>query len=220
MREVVARVAARKVKDAPADRLWMRVSLGLLCLLTLVVVASALHRMHLYQESYGFTTLRLTVDVFEGWLGVVVLLVMVVGGLGLGRWLPRLALLTGAVALLGLAAINPDAWVAGRNIDRYETTTVLDISYLQGLSADAAPVIAGRLPADAAACALRYLSSHQLSEDNEDPLAWNLGRARAEAVIDELDPAYALLTYASKPAAVPEDPCGPVIAAYAVKPTR
>ena len=149
--------AARKVKDAPTDRLWMRVSLGLLCLLTLVVVGSALHRMNLYQEAYGFTTLRLTVDVFEGWLGVVVLLVMVVGGLGHGRWLPRLALVTGAVAVLGLAAINPDAWVAGRNIDRYEATGKLDISYLQSLSADAAPVIADRLPADVAACALRYL---------------------------------------------------------------
>ena len=91
--------------------------------------------MNLYQEAYGFTTLRVTVDVFEGWLGVVVLLVMVVGGLGYGRWLPRLALVTGAVAVLGLASINPDAWVAGRNIDRYEATGKLDIDYLQGLSA-------------------------------------------------------------------------------------
>jgi hypothetical protein len=200
--------AARKVKDAPADRLWMRVSLGLLCVLTLVVVGSALHRMSLYQEAYGFTTLRLTVDVFEGWLGVLVLLVMVVGGLGHGRWLPRLALVTGAVAVLGLAAINPDAWVAGRNIDRYESTGKLDITYLQGLSADAAPVIAERLPADAAACALKYLPLNQLSEDDDHPLGWNLGRSRAEDVVADLDPAYA---YQS----APDDPCGPVVDAYA-----
>ena len=148
---------ARKVEDTPTDRLWMRVALGLLCLLTLVVVGSALHRMNLYQETYGFTTLRLTVDVFEGRPGVVVLLVMIVGGLGLGRWLPRLALVTGAVAVLGLAAINPDAWVAGRNIDRYEASGKIDLSYLQFISADAAPVIAERLPEDAAACTLRLL---------------------------------------------------------------
>ena len=132
----------------------MRASLGLLCLLTLVVVGSALHRMNLYQETYGFTTLRLTVDVFEGWLGVVVLLVMVVGGLGYGRWLPRIALVTGAVAVLGLASINPDAWVAGRNIDRFEAKGEIDLSYLQSLSRDAAPVIADRLPEDVAACVL------------------------------------------------------------------
>ncbi|CAA9402568.1 MAG: hypothetical protein AVDCRST_MAG60-2194 [uncultured Nocardioides sp.] len=202
--------AARKVRDDVTDRLWMRASLGLLCLLTLVVVASALHRMHVYQEAYGFTTLRLTVDVFEGWLGVVIVLVMVVGGLGYGRWLPRLALVTGAAALLGLALLNPDAWVAGHNIDRYEATGELDLVYLQSLSADAAPVIAERLPADAAACALRRLPYSSLSEENDDPLAWNLSRTRAQRVVATLDPAYALTASTG-----PEDPCGPVIDAYA-----
>jgi two-component system sensor histidine kinase BaeS len=200
--------AARKVKDAPTDRLWMRLSLGLLCLLTLVVVGSALHRMNLYQEAYGFTTLRLTVDVFEGWLGVVVLLVMVVGGLGHGRWLPRLALVTGAVAVLGLAAMNPDAWVAGRNIDRYEADGKLDIYYLQSLSADAAPVIAERLPADVAVCALRLLPLNQLSEDNDEGLGWNLGRSRAEVALSGLDMEAARPTGAG-------DPCGPIVDAYA-----
>jgi two-component system sensor histidine kinase BaeS len=200
--------AARKVKDAPTDLLWMRLSLGLLCLLTLVVVGSALHRMNLYQEAYGFTTLRLTVDVFEGWLGVVVLLVMVVGGLGHGRWLPRIALVTGAVAVLGLAAINPDGWVAGRNIDRFEATGKLDIGYLQDLSADAAPVIADRLPADAAACALRYVSFDQPSEDDDAALGWNLGRSRAEDAVAGLDMEGTLPGAAG-------DPCGELIDAYA-----
>lgn len=199
--------AARKVKDTRVDRLWMRVSLGLLCLLTLVVVGSALHRMSLYQEAYGFTTLRLTVDVFEGWLGVVVLLVMIVGGLGHGRWLPRLALITGAVAVLGLAAINPDAWVAGRNIDRYESTGRLDIYYLQSLSADAAPVIVDRLPADVAACALRYLPLNQLSKENDKAMGWNLGRARAQDALADLDMAATRSSAAG-------DPCGPIIDAY------
>lgn len=205
--------AARKVKDDPVDQLWMRASLGLLCVLTLVVVGSALHRMNLYQEAYGFTTLRLTVDVFEGWLGVVVLLVMMVGGLGRGRWLPRLALVTGAVAVIGLAAINPDAWVAGRNIDRYETTGDLDIYYLKSLSADAAPVIAERLPADAAACTLVLLPLNQLSEDNDDAFGWNLGRSRARDAVASLD-------LESTTPTIEGDPCGPIIDAYAAGTTR
>ncbi|QIK76411.1 DUF4153 domain-containing protein [Nocardioides piscis] len=202
--------AARKVKDEPTDRLWMRISLGLLCSFTLVVVASALYRMHLYQEAYGFTTLRVTVDVFEGWLGVVVLLVMVVGGAGHGRWLPRLALLSGAIAFLGLAAINPDAWVAGRNIDRYEATGKLDIAYLQSLSADAAPVIAERLPADVAVCALRPrrpADSGEAGEARDSVLDWNLGRSRAQDAVADLD------TDAARPTSA-GDPCGPVIDAY------
>ena len=122
-------------------------------MLTLLVVASALRGMAVYQDAYGFTTLRLFVDVFEGWLGFVVLAIMVAGAVGRGAWLPRIALVSGAVALVGLAAINPDAWVAGRNIDRYEATGKLDLRYLQDLSADAAPVIVG--PAAAGGLPLR-----------------------------------------------------------------
>lgn len=181
---LVVWAAARRAGDAPLDRLWLRLSLGVLCLLTLVVVASALYRMHVYQEAYGFTTLRLVVDVFEGWLGLVVLTVMVAGGLGLGRWVPRIALVTGAVATLGLAVLNPDAWVAGRNIDRYEETGSLDLRYLQSLSADAAPVVAERLPAEVAGCVLQY---NQLEEEGRTLWGWNLGRDRAVDAVADVD---------------------------------
>ncbi len=204
--------AARKVKDAPTDRLWMRASLGLLCLLTLVVVGSALHRMNLYQETYGFTTLRLTVDVFEGWLGVVVLLVMVVGGLGYGRWLPRIALVTGAVAVLGLASINPDAWVAGRNIDRFESKGEIDLSYLQSLSRDAAPVIADRLPEDVAACVLFTLREDEGGVEDHGPLGWNLSRSRAADVGADLDASHPTLDFSVT--------CTPMFEEYATASTR
>jgi hypothetical protein len=111
---------------------------------------------------------------------VVVAAVAVLGLLGLGSWLPRVALLTGAVALLGLAAINPDAWVAERNIDRYEATGRLDLDYLQGLSADAAPVIVDRLPEDVAACVLLPLPDDR---PEDGLLGWNLGRDRAAAAV-------------------------------------
>ncbi len=212
-------VTASRAGDTPTDRLWMRASLGLLCLLTLVVVASALQRMHVYQQAYGFTTLRLTVDVFEGWLGVVVLLVMVVGGLGLGRWLPRLAVVTGALALLGLTAINPDGWVAGRNIDRFEATGKLDLYYLSTLSADVAPVIAARLPAEAAACTLRDLRHYQLLEEDDEPLGWNLGRWQARRVLVGLD--MASVQQEAVPLGTTQvDPCAPIMDAYAPRRTR
>jgi hypothetical protein len=165
---------ARKVpRDNPTDRLWMRASLGLLCLQTLVVVASALHRMELYQDAYGFTQLRLLVDVFEGWLGLLVLAIL---GAGVGlraAWLPRFALISGVVALLGLAAINPDAWIARHNLDRYADTGQVDWTYLRSLSDDAVPVLAA-LPADQRRCALADQTS-----TSDDWLEWNLGRSRA-----------------------------------------
>jgi signal transduction histidine kinase len=178
---LVVWAAARKApRSTPADAAWVRGSLGLLCLLTLVVVASALYRMHVYQEAYGFTQLRLLVDVFEAWLGLVVLGVMAAGVRLSAAWLPRAALLSGATALLLLAAINPDAWVAQRNIDRYEETGRADWFYLQQLSADAVPVLA-TLPDDVVECAL---SGHGLEDD--DWLEWNLGRHRAAPLLEDL----------------------------------
>jgi signal transduction histidine kinase len=175
---LVVWAAARKARlDTAADRWWLRGSLGALCLLTLVVVASALHRMDLYQDAYGFTRLRLVVDLFEGWLGIVVVAVMV-AGIGLrGRWLARFGLLSGAALLLGLAIANPDAWIAQHNLDRYAATGKLDAAYLSGLSADALPVILDNpLPASFR-CPLG-----DLDFDVRDPdgwTGWNLSRERA-----------------------------------------
>jgi hypothetical protein len=170
---VIGAAAQKAPRASVADRVWLRLALGVLCVETLVVVWSALYRMHLYQQAYGFTQLRLLVDVFEGWLGIVILLVAVAGVALRGWWLPRAALLTGVVALLGLAAINPDAWVAQRDLDRYADTGKVDWVFLQGLSDDAVPTFA-RQPASVAACALTGRDAN-----NDDWLEWNLGRARA-----------------------------------------
>ncbi|MCW2799654.1 MAG: histidine kinase [Aeromicrobium sp.] len=175
---LVVWAASRKAPvETGSDRLWLRGALGLLCALALVVVASALYRMHLYQEAYGFTRLRLLVDVFEGWLGLVVIGVLLAGVALNGGWLPRMALVSSAAMLLGLAAINPDAWIAHHNIDRYESTGKVDWHYLSGLSLDAAPVLS-RLPEADRGCALaRYV------RPDDDWLGWNYGRARAEHAV-------------------------------------
>ena len=181
--------AARKAPRATSsDRAWLRGSLGLLCLQTLVVVGSALHRMDLYQEAYGFTRLRLLVDVFEGWLGLLVLAALA-GGIALrAAWLARFALLTGSVALLGLAVVNPDAWIAQHNLDRYAETGRVDWAYLRGLSGDAVPVFV-RQPADLAQCAL---VGRDAADD--DWLEWNLGRSRAGDALGHLAVPSALPT--------------------------
>ena len=172
--------AARKAPvETVADRLWLRIALGLLAAEALVVVGSALYRMHLYQEAYGFTQLRLLVDVFEAWLGLLVIagLVAAVTGtaIGGGLWLGRFALVSGAVALLGIAAINPDAWIAEHNVSRYEETGKIDTDFLAELSDDAVPALK-KLPDDLRSCVLG-------PNDREgDWLEWNLGRERADGL--------------------------------------
>lgn len=171
---VVAAAARKASRETVRDRMLLRSVLGALCLLTLVVVASALFRIHVYEEAYGFTELRLLVSVFEGWLGLLVVLVLVAGVALDGRWVPRAAVLTGAGALLALAAINPDGYVAARNVERYLETGKADWYYLAGLSADAVPALR-ELPADVQGCVLG-----EPVRDQDDWLEWNLGRARAE----------------------------------------
>jgi len=179
---LVVWAANRKApRETPEDRAWIRASLGLLCLLTLVVVVSALYRMHIYQEAYGFTQLRLLVDVFEGWLGLLILAILAAGKSLRAAWLPRLALLSGVGLLLGLAAINPDAWIAEQNIARYEETGKVDWYFLQGLSADAVPTLA-TLPADVRDCAL---AGHE--EHSDDWLEWNHGRSEARPFLTDVD---------------------------------
>ncbi|MEO5982460.1 MAG: DUF4173 domain-containing protein [Pedococcus sp.] len=160
------------------------VALGALCVMTIVVVVSALHRMNLYEEAYGFTRLRLLVSVFEGWLGVVLVLVLVGGVLGGRRWLVPLAVRAGAVGLLGLALVNPDLYIAEHNIDRVGAAAGVDLVYVGSLSADAWPAIA-HLPADDFACATRDL----VVPDDDTVVEWNLSRSRARHLMSERPPA-------------------------------
>lgn len=169
---VVVAAAARKApRTTPSDRLLLRALLGLLCVLTLVVVASALYRMDVYEEAYGFTRLRLLVSFFETWLGIVVAMVLVAGVRLRGAWVPRAAVLTGAAVLLALAALNPDRFIAAQNLDRAAQGEEIDLAYLKGLSADAAPALDGVPDLDYACAGV-----------DDDWLEWNLGRARAASL--------------------------------------
>lgn len=183
---VVVALAARKAPLlAPADRTWLRASTGLLCLLTLLVVASALQRMALYTDAYGLTRLRLVVVVFEVWLGLVVVGVLVAGIRLHGAWLPRAAVLVGAALVLGLAVANPDAVVARTNLDRLEATGKVDDDYLLGLSDDATGVLLERRPE-----LLRCEGGPRSEGDAGDEdvwSAWNLARARADRAVVGLD---------------------------------
>ncbi|MGY0232742.1 DUF4153 domain-containing protein [Longispora urticae] len=171
------------------DGVLLRLLLGGLAGLTLVIVASALHRMSLYQEAYGFTRLRLLVSACELWLGLV--FVLVLGSLVRlrGGWLPRAMLATGLLALVGLAALNPDGFIAERNVTRYAATGDIDVEYLANLSADAAPALA-ELPPDRRACALRFVREELRDLPNDESWrGFNLGRHRAaESVRGEPGP--------------------------------
>lgn len=175
---VLAGAARWAPREQPADRLLLRVLMGALAGLTLLVVASALHRMNVYADTYGLTRLRLLVACCEAWFGLVLVLVLVAGVRIRAPWLPRVAIAAGVLALLGLAAANPDRMIAEHNIEQSRT---LDVAYLGTLSPDAAPGLDGLDP-ERRRCVLARINV-QLLENPDDWRGWNLGRVRARDLI-------------------------------------
>jgi hypothetical protein len=150
-------VIAAAARWAPVNRLL----LGVLCLLTLVVLASALTRLGYYMDAYGYTRLRLSAHAAILWLGGVFALLLIAGAARRMGWLPRATVALTGAAVLAFAISNPDRRVAERNLDR---DGPVDERVLRELSADAAPALPCRL----------------VTEPEPDGLiAFNVGRARA-----------------------------------------
>jgi hypothetical protein len=160
-------VIALARRDSPV----LTLLLGLLCALTLVVLASALKRLELYEEAFGFTRLRLLAHAAILWLGALFVLIVAAGALKRTRSLPRATVAMSAAAALAFALANPDARIAEHNLERFERTGAIDRAYLRHLSADAAPAL------------IRAGEAHEPTPEPDGILSANLGRARARAAI-------------------------------------
>lgn len=150
-------------RGGPRDRTLVRGVLGVLCVLTLVVVASALRRMDLYVDAFGLTRLRISVAAVELWLGVVLVLILAAGVFG-ARMLPRAVAVSAAAGVLAFGLLSPDGLIAEQNVQRYQSDRTIDIQYLKGLSADAVPAL-DELPEPLRSCALRNFQRDFAVED-------------------------------------------------------
>jgi hypothetical protein len=182
---VLAGVARWAPRTGRADRILLRVVLGALAVLTLVIVASALHRMNVYTETYGLTRLRLLVACCEVWFGLVLVMVMVAGIRIRAAWLPRVAIGAGVLALLALTGANPDGLIAENHVQRFERTTEIDVNYLADLSPDAVPAIAGLPDAERRNCLLAAIGDDMPADDWR---GWNAARQTARELIDDYPP--------------------------------
>jgi hypothetical protein len=179
----VAALTLAVVAAAPSRDKLPRILLGALCVLTLIVLASAIKRLELYEEAFGFTRLRLIAHAALLWLGALFVAVLAAGAAGRTAWLPRAVVGVSAAAVLLLALANPDRWIAEHNIDRMERTGQLDEYYLAELSADATPALA-RLPGTLASCTTRDVRRRLLDGDGWAGL--NLGRTRARRALETI----------------------------------
>ncbi|MGW0365162.1 DUF4153 domain-containing protein [Streptomyces sp. NPDC002990] len=165
------------------DRRFVQVVLGLLCALTLVVVASALRRMDLYVDAYGLTRLRVSVAAMELWLGLVIVLIMAAGVFG-ARWLPRAVAGSVAAGVLAFGLMSPDGMVAERNVTRYADDEKIDLAYFQSMSADAVPAL-DRLSEPHRSCALRGINNDMSRAGHVPWYAMSFGEYRARQILRE-----------------------------------
>ncbi len=160
-------------------------------LLTSVILVSALQRLLLYEDAYGFTRLRTYTHVF-----IFCLAALLVGTLAL-QWLGRLrsfaflSLVASVAFLLSLNVLGVDSFVANRNLSRWVEGRELDLHYLSQLSSDAVPVVvarAGELAPGPRAALNRMLScaSWQGSRDGEAWQSFHFSRQRARRSLSQL----------------------------------
>ena len=128
------------------QRTWFLVLASLLVCLSLVVLASAFHRLVLYETEFGYTWPRLIPHAAILLTAALLACGLVAVLMGRTAWLPAAALGLGILTLVGLNLLDPDAFIAERNIARIERGYELDTRELASLSADAVPAIAAALP--------------------------------------------------------------------------
>ncbi len=118
-------------------------------LLVIAIVVSAHQRLVLYEQAYGFTTMRLFAHAFVFLLAAACLVLLYKIARSERDQVLAFHLLLLALVFCGtLNAVNPDRFVAARNIERYRETGKIDVGYIAGLSADAVPVSLGLLVRD------------------------------------------------------------------------
>lgn len=127
---------------AGGQRRFFTAAAVLLVALVIVILASALQRLLLYEQAYGFSRLRTYTHVFIFWLAALLAAVIALELLRRrGRFALALLLMTFGFTLT-LGVINIDGFIARQNIQlAAQSGKELDASYLNTLSADAVPTL-------------------------------------------------------------------------------
>ena len=103
-----------------------------------IIMVSALRRLALYEDVFGFTLLRFYSHSFIFFLvAAFALLVYAVVRHISEQELLRSYIITAGVYLLALNIVSPDAFIAQQNLDRFKDTGKIDAYYGYSLSADA-----------------------------------------------------------------------------------
>ena len=168
-----------------------------LAVLTAVVLASALLRLRIYQDAYGWTELRFYVLASIVWLAIGIGLTIVLLVRDRMRWLLHGLAIAAVAVLLGINVVGPSRLIADQNVARVldpslvpaDGRTGLDVEYVAELGDDAIPALVRALPAlskaDLATLERRLVDRRtelRRTEATGWP-SWNLGRDAARSAL-------------------------------------
>ncbi len=129
-------------RGTQAKKRAFSVMAGLLLAQVGVMLISAFQRLRLYEQAYGFTSLRLAAHVFMVFVGLLLLALILMELTNSFRRL-GLVLVLGVLAFaLVMVGLNEDSLIAQQNLERAVQGEKLDAAYLvHGLSNDAVPTL-------------------------------------------------------------------------------
>lgn len=104
---------------------------------TMVVASSAMKRLWLYQDAYGYTVERLHVQWFIYFLAAMIVLGFIATTIHRWKWYVRLLIIPSVAAFCLVVSVNTESLVAEKNIARYHAGEELDVHYLLTFSSDA-----------------------------------------------------------------------------------
>ncbi|WP_147445150.1 DUF4173 domain-containing protein, partial [Corallococcus sp. CA053C] len=170
-------------RESPAAQAVFRAGTSLMVVLTLVILASAMKRLSLYEDAYGYTLLRLYTHVFMVALGAALAWRAVTLWWRMERFAVG-AFATALGAVIALNVINPEAFIARHNLERHSRTGTLDVELLSRLSADAVPALLPALAFLSESDAALLLDGHRdrLSQQDTVP-EWNASRFLARRAL-------------------------------------
>jgi hypothetical protein len=170
--------------------------------LTAVVLASALLRLRIYQDAYGWTELRFYVLATIVWLAAGIGITVALLARDRMRWLLHGLALAALVVLVGINVVGPSRLIAEQNVARVLDPSLvppdgmsgLDVTYAVRLGDDAVPALVAALPALGEADRTELLRRLMIRRDRlAEPAAtawpaWSLGREAARASLATLPP--------------------------------
>jgi hypothetical protein len=161
---------------------------GVQVVLVLVMLASALERMRLYQQEYGLTQLRFYTTAFMLWIGVLLVWLLVTVLPGRRAAFAQGALVSAVAVVVALHAVDPEGWILATNRAHPRG---LDVEYARGLGADAVPGLLAELPrleGDLRRRVAEDLLYRYATPEAADWRRWSFPQARARELVLEVEP--------------------------------